>query len=189
MSSIGSVSGDPTLELALLMLENAERLGELDRQRLQNARQAMERASAAEVAALHDAADAVATGALVQGGMTFASGAISCGAILNGAGATQLANAGGTEPKSPEMNALLRTGNGIGELADPMGKLAGEVPRRHAEARAAMARQLREIAGFDAEEARNSAQANERQADTVIDRAGQILDTEAQGNLAVLGNF
>jgi hypothetical protein len=189
MSNIGSVSGDSTLQLALLMLENAEHLGELDRQRLENARQSMERASAAEIEALHDAADAVAMGAFVQGGMTFIGGAVSCGAVLNGAGATPLASAGGTESRSPETDAALSIGGNIRDLAGPMSTLAGDVPRRHAETRATMARHQRETASFDAEEAKNSAQDNERQADAVIDRLGQILDTEAQGNLAVLGNF
>lgn len=189
MSSIGSVSGDPMLGLAVLMLENAERLGELDRQRLEGARQAMEQASAAEIEALHDAADAVARGALVQGGLTLVGGAISCGATLSGAGATHQLDTGGTAATNPRADAALRLGGSLGGLAGPMGALAGEVPRRHAEAEAATARHKSESASFDAEEARNDARASERQADAVLDRVGQILDTEAQGNLAILGNF
>jgi hypothetical protein len=189
MSSIGSVSGDPMVGLAVLMLENAERLGELDRRRLDDARQAMEQASHAEIEALHDAADAVVRGALVQGGLTVVGGAVSFGAVWNGAGATQKNGAGGTQPVNPRADAALRVGGSLGELAEPMGKLAGDVPRLHAEAEAAAARQNGESAAFDADEARNGLLAEERQADAVLDRLGQILDTEAQGNLAILGNF
>jgi hypothetical protein len=189
MSSIGPVSGDPMVGLAVLMLENAERLGELERQKLDDARQAMERTSAAEIEALHDAADAVAMGALVQGGLTFVGGAVSCGAVLSGAGATQSNGNGGTQASSPTADAALRLGGSLDGIAAPMGVLAGEVPRRHAEAVAATAHQEGERAGFDAEDARNGARAEERQADAVLDRVGQILDAQAQGNLAVLGNF
>jgi hypothetical protein len=188
MSSIGSVSGDPMVGLAVLMLENAERLGELDRQRLEDARQTMERASAAEIEALHDAADAVARGALVQGGLTFIGGAISFGAAVNGAGATRQLAGGGSVAADPKADAALGMGNSLGRLAEPMGKLAGEVPQRHAEAEAATARRESERARFDAEEAQNDVRAEERQADAVLDGLAQILDTEAQGSLAILGN-
>jgi hypothetical protein len=189
MSSIGTVSGDPMVELAVLMLENAERLGELERQKLDDARRAMEWASQAEVTALHDAADAVALGALVQGGLTFVGGAVSCGAVLSGAGATQPTSAGGTEALSPRADATLRAGGGLGTLAEPMSALAGEVPRRHADAQAATARQESERASMDAEDARSQAQREDQQSRAVLDRAGQILETASQGNLAILGNF
>ena len=57
--SIGIVSGDPTVELAVLMLENAALADEIDREQLEAARQAEERAAAERIAAMHDAADAV----------------------------------------------------------------------------------------------------------------------------------
>jgi hypothetical protein len=189
MSSIGSVSGDPMVGLAVLMLENAERLGELDRQRLNDARQAMEQASAAEIEALHDAADAVARGALVKGGLTLIGGAISFGAAVNGAGATRQLASGGTEAVNPKADLVLRTGNSVGSLAEPMAALAGDVPSRHAEAEAARARHENASARFDADEAQSDARAEERQADAVLDGLGQILDTETQGNLAILGNI
>jgi hypothetical protein len=189
MSSIGSVSGDPMVGLAVLMLENAERLGELDRQRLNDARQAMDQASAAEIEALHDAADAVARGALVQGGLTFIGGAISFGAACNGAGATRGFPGGRTEAVNPKADLTLRIGDSVGSLAQPMAALAGNVPSRHAEAEAAKARHESENARFDADEAESDARADERQADVVLDHLGQILDTETQGNLAILGNF
>lgn len=189
MSTITSVSGDLMVGLAVLMLENSERLSELEQQKLDDARRAMEQASAAEVEALKDAADAVMTGALVQGGLTFAGGALSAGAVLGGAGATQAVQAGGTAPVSPKADAVARAGDGLGSLAAPMGALAGDVERRHAEAEAAKARQQSESASLDAEDARSRAQREERQANAVLDRLGQILETEAQGYLAILGNF
>lgn len=188
MSSLGPVSGDPMVGLAVLMLDNAERLGDLEQQRFDDARRAMARASAAEVEALHDAADDVATGALVQGGLTALGGAVSCGAALNGAGATVTTKTG-TAPVSVNANAAQGLGNTLSGLAGPMGALAGEVPRRHAEAEAAQARQQTESASMDAEDARNDAHHQEQQADAVLSRVGQILDSDAQSNLAILGNF
>lgn len=189
MSTISSVSGDPMVGLAVLMLENGERLGELDRRRREEARQAMERASAAEIEALHDAADAVATGALVQGGLTVAGGAVSFGAVWNGAGATKPKAGGGTEASNPAADRALRLGGTLGALADPLSRLAGDVPRAHAEAEAAEARHQNERARFDADEAQSDLTAQERQADAVLDRVAQILDTEAQGTLAILSKF
>jgi hypothetical protein len=192
MSSIGPVSGDPMVGLAVLMIENADRLGDLEQQRLDAAREAMERASRAEVEALHDAADAVATGALVQGGLTFVGGAVSCGATLNGAGVTHAVD-GGVAPTNPNANAAQKLGDSLGgspsSLAGPMGTLTGEVPRRHAEAEAATFRQQGERASMDAEDARARLRREEQQADAVLNRTGQILEIEAQGNLAILGNF
>jgi hypothetical protein len=189
MSSIGSVAGDPMVGLAVLMLENAERLGDLEQQKLDDARRAMERASQAEVEALHDAADAVATGALVQGGLTFVGGAVSCGAVLSGAGATEPTTAGGTAAVSPRADTTLRAGGSLGALAEPMSALTGEVPRRHSEAQAATARQESNRASMDAEDARSGAEREEQQGSAVLERLGQILETESQGNLAILGNF
>jgi hypothetical protein len=171
MSSIGSVSGDPTVELALLMIDNADRLSDLEQRNLEGARTAMERASAREIEALNDAADAVAMGAVVQGSLTVLGGGSSTIATVR------------------ESEAVLRIGETMSASADPMGRLAGDVPSRHADALAAKAKHDRELASLDAEDARNATSREERQANTVLDRVGEILDSEARGKLAILGNF
>jgi hypothetical protein len=77
----------------------------------------------------------------------------------------------------------------LDRLVQPMSTLAGEVPRRHDDAEATRARHQSENASMDVEDARSRGEREERQANAVLDRVGQILDTESQGNLAILGNF
>jgi len=169
--SIGIVSGDPTVQLAVLMLENASLADAIDREQLEAARQAEERASADRVAAMHDAADAVAAGAWVQGGLTVLGAGTSIGGV------------------AADTKALDFAGGGASALAEPVGTLFGAVPKLHAEAEAASAADAANRAGYAAEDARSHMARVDQHAGAVVDLVTKILDAEAQGANAVLGNF
>jgi hypothetical protein len=185
--SIGIVSSDPTIQLAALMLENDAREDEIDRDRMEAARRAEESAAARQVEALHDAADAVARGAWLQGGVTVLGGGIS----MVGIATTPLeAPPPGTESEELRDAKLLQSlGATTSSLAGAAGALAGEVPRLHAEARAQRAAQDVTSAGHAMEDARSHAERMDRHSDAVLDLLEKVLDQEAQGNSAVLGNF
>jgi len=169
--SIGIVSGDPTVQLAVLMLENASLARELDREQLESARQAEERASAERIAAMHEAAEAIATGAWVQGGLTVLGAGTSIGGV------------------AADTKSLDFAGGGAMALAEPLGALFGAVPRAHAEAEAASAADAASRAGNVAEDARAHLANVDRHAGAVVDLVTKILDVEADGARAVLGQF
>jgi hypothetical protein len=175
-------SSNPMIELAALMVETDFVRGEMDDQNLRDAREAQRRAMAEEVHAMHEAADAIATRAWVQGSITVAAGAAQCAGSLGQIGDT-------SESPKTGWGALDRGGDGLGRVAEPAGDLLGGVPKAEADADAARARNESAQAGSRADEAAQHRDRLEKHTDRVLELIESTLESEHQGSLAVLGNF
>jgi hypothetical protein len=165
---------DPMLAFAELLINTDYQRAELDRENLQLAREAQREAQAREVAALHAAADDVAIGAVVQGSVALAGAGCSAGAVLLDHGTTaKLVDA---------------AGDGLNTLAGTLGKLTGEAPRMHDDARAKRAGYDAEQAGWRADDAREHAQRVADHSDRLLDAAATVMESEHAGKLAILAN-
>jgi hypothetical protein len=161
---------DPMLALAELMINTDHLRSELDRQNLEAARQAQREAMQRQVASLHEAADDVRTGALFEGG------AVVLGALTTGAGTLA------------DSKLVHEAGGALHAMASPVGKLAGDAPRMHSEARAKQAEQEAEQAGWRADDARDHRRRVAENSDRTLDRVSQIIESEHAGNFAILAN-
>lgn len=178
---------DPLSQLAALMVENDFIRAESDEQNLRTAREARQRACAEEVRALHEAADAIATQAWVQGGIAAAGGAAQCAGSLGQIGKTG-DDAASKNARLP-FEALGKGGEGLGRIAEPAGQLAGGTTKAHAEADAREARGEAEDASSRVDEARQHRERVERHTDAVLGLVEGTLENEQRANLAILGNF
>jgi hypothetical protein len=178
---------DPLAELAALIVQNDFVRSESDEQNLRAAHEAAQRAVAEEVHAMHEAADAIATQAWIQGGLTAAGGAAQCTGSLG-----QVSNVGeapATEARSLRWEALGRGGGALGGIAEPLGQFVGGTAKAEAEADAREARGDAEAANSRADEAKQHRQRVERHTDAVLSLVEGTLENEQRTNLAILGNF
>jgi hypothetical protein len=176
-----AVVRDPLLELAVLLVENDFLRAETDDRNLRAAREAERRAMAEEVAAMHDAADAIATQAWVQGGIALASGAAQC--------AGSIGQIGKPTNEDEVFEALGKGGEGLSGIATPAGMLLGGDEKAHADADAREARNAAEQAGWRSDDAARHRDRVERHTDSVLELVEGTLESEHQGNLAILANF
>jgi hypothetical protein len=173
---------DPMLALALLMLENDHSREQSDAVALARARDEQRRAMNDAVRALHDAADAVANGALLQGGLSLAGGAASC------TGAVGVA-ARAKNDSTPLLAGLSSGGNAALTLGAPAFALVGEAPQLEAEAEAKAAEQRRTQASWAADDASESRARTRAGVDHTLDAVENALDAQHQANIAVLSNY
>ena len=176
-----TVVRDPMAELAALLVENDFLRTEIDDQTRRAAREAERRAMAEEVKAMHEAADAIAIQALWQGGIAFAGGAAQC--------AGSIGQIGEPTDKHNEFDAWIKGGKGLSDIAGPAGMLMGGDDKADADADAREARNAAEQAGSRAEDAAQHRERVERHTDSVLELVESTLESEHQGNLAILGNF
>jgi hypothetical protein len=177
---LASAHGDPLAELAALMVENDFLRSEADEQAMRAAREAEQRAMAREVARMHDAAKAIATGAWVQGGAAALGGAAQCwGAV------SQVGSKSATKGEV----WLQKGGQALSSVAEPAGELLGDAPKARADARAADARNDAERADTHADEASAHRERVLRHTDAVLELVEGTLESEHQGTFAILGNF
>ncbi|HEX6767504.1 MAG TPA: hypothetical protein VF103_18525 [Polyangiaceae bacterium] len=169
-------------ELASLIVQNDFLRGEVDDQNLRAAREAERRAQEQEIAAMHDAADAVVTGAWVEGLTAAAAGGAQCYASLARIGVE-------SDDERTALDAIDKGGKGLAGIAGPAGALTGDAPKASAEAEAAQARNAAERADASADEAERHHDRVERHTDQVLDAVEGTLNSEHQGNFAILGNF
>jgi hypothetical protein len=172
---------DPILALAQLLVETDYLRAELDRQNLQAARQAQSEALSRQVAALHDAADDVATGALIQGGLTALGAGMSAVSTVAAASAEDVNSVA-------DARLLGQGGSALQAMAEPAGRVAGEAPRLHAEADAKQAEHEAQQAGFRVDDAREHQRRVADHSDRLLDAASGIIESEHAGNLAILAN-
>jgi hypothetical protein len=179
-TSAATVVGDPLAELAALLVENDFLRAEADEQAMRAAREAERRAMGREVAAMHDAADAIVAGAWAQGGAAVLGGGAQCyGAVM------QVGSATATELEI----GLQKGGQALSSVAVPAGQLFGDAPKARADADAAEARNAAERADARADEASAHRERVERHTHAVLDLVEGTLETEQHGNFAILGNF
>jgi hypothetical protein len=190
----------PLAQLAELMVHTDFVRSEADAQALRAAREAERRAIAEELNAMHEAADAIATQAWIQGGMAAAGGTLQCvgsaGQLGKSADLPEGASPEATKVALARMDDGCRPwqtvasgGQALHGVAAPAGELVGGTARAEAEADAREAGGEAEQAGSRADEALQHRQRVERHTDSVLELIEGTLESERQANLAILGNF
>jgi hypothetical protein len=166
--SFTSVAG----QLAVLMLENEQTQKDADRESLSSAREAFAEALADEVAALREQADATRTGALVEGSIGVASGAL--GVWGSARECDELEN-----PWQGPASA------GLGKLADPLGQYASH---NHGAADAKSAQGVQALASWEVEDRRQDIQAAGALQDKALDWLSSQIGQDAATTAAILSN-
>jgi len=172
-------AASPMVQLAELMLNADEARAQADEDALRAARDAQQQALQSQVEALHDAADDVRVGAWVEGGAALAGGLMTATAHLE----TPLG-----EKPAGAMAALLDSGQVLGQMASPLGRELGEAPSMDAQANAKQAEAEGADAGTRAEMANRHHERVRDDQDRVIATLQDILESESQGNLALIAN-
>jgi len=168
------------LELAALLVESDFARAELDQENLRAAREAEQRAMNREIEAMRTAADFIEQQAWVQGGIAAAGGAAQCVGSISQAGSAD----------QTKWEAGLKSGGGAAmALAEPAGQLLGGAQKARADTDAAQARNAAEQASSRADEAERHLERVQDHTDRVLDLVEGAIDTEHQGNFAILGNF
>jgi hypothetical protein len=171
------ISSDPMIQLAEMMLDHDALAAKLDAENMRAARADQHRAIEQEVSALHEAADDLRRGALVEGGLALGGAALS--------------SVGHVLPKDAGALACTLT-NGMGAAAQalsrPTGSLLGAAPQADAQAEAKRYEANAADAEARAEEARHHRDRADQAADRTLDSVGATLASETQGNLAIIAN-
>lgn len=173
---------DPLLALALLTLENDHAREQSDAVALAHARAEQLRALNDRVEALHDAADAVQTGALLQGGLALAGGAASSAGAIG----TAMQKQGEV---TPLLAGLSSGGSAALALSAPAYALVGEAGRLAGEAEAARADAEQTRAKFAADDASESRERTRARVDHTLAAIDDALDAHHQTNIAILSNM
>jgi hypothetical protein len=177
--TIAIVGADPLVGLAELMLKSDEQRASLDDESIRAAREQQRQALEQQVNLLHAAADDVRTGAFIQGG------AVMLGAAASGF-ACGTSPAG--KPDKAGLVALDKAGSAVQQMAKPVSDELGEAPRMDAEAKAKQAEIKGNLAAERSEEALHHQQRLEQASDRTLDTLGASLESESQGNLAIIAN-
>ena len=177
MNDIGS--SDPMVQLAALMLEADELRAKTDEDELRAAQRARMQALDAEVHALHEAAHQTRVGAVVGGIAAAAGGA----AAALGSGLTPV----GKQPTG-DAGVLLKSGEALEQLAGPLGRLLGDGPSLDAQADAKQAEQQAADAGTRRDLAQQHHDRVRSEQDRTIATTESIIESEAQGNWALIAN-
>jgi hypothetical protein len=195
MTNPVSSGGDPLFALASLLVERDNLRATLDDENLRAARDEQRRALAREVALLHEAADDVRIGALVSGSITVVGAGTS--AYLRGrmpledpAGdtlAAKLARQRNAELKRT-LEVQMKCADGFTALAGPAGAPFGDASRADAEADAKQAAARGSDAHARAEDALRHRERMDREVERGLDAVSQALESDAQGNLAIIAN-
>jgi hypothetical protein len=172
---------DPMLELAALLVESDFARAEMDQENLRAAREAERRAMNAEIAAMRRAADFIELEAWVQGGIALAGGAAQC--------AGHVSQATSHAASTPWEAGLQHGGAAAASIAAPAGHLVGGVSKAQADTDAAHARNAAERSGSRAEEAERHLERVRDHTERVLELVEGAIETEQQGNFAILGNF
>jgi len=184
------VASDPTIELALRLMDSDFERGEQDRARIETARANQSRAMDAQVAALREAAEHMLIGAAVQGSFGIASG--TCAFVAAAIGPAP------ADPKHPTQQDVIAkntaekwsaVATGFSNTAAPVGKLFGDSPAGDDQADAQQARNDAERAGWVADDARSHRERTQRNVDRTQDFASNMIQGEEQTNTAILGNI
>jgi hypothetical protein len=177
MNDLSSV--DPMLALAELMLNADELRARTDDAALQSARREQQQALREEVDALHEAAHDVRFGAFIEGAATAVGGTV--GGIAHGD--TPL----GQQPTGWRA-ALLESGHALIGMAGPAGRELGQAPSMDEQAKAKQAEQEGADAGTRAEQSNRHYDRVRDDQDRMLATLADVLQSESQGNLAIIAN-
>jgi hypothetical protein len=167
------MTSDPIIALAVHQLDMETVNADADAQDLRAARSQEQTALRHQIDELHEAARHVRTGALVQGAFSVAGAAAGMAGSFGG-GTTA------TELKS--------TGAAASALAAPMGRWAGDKPEKDHDANAKLAEAHVADARARAEEANHRRERTEQASDRILSTLDTIVNSDAQGNLAIIAN-
>lgn len=170
--AFNSVSG----QLAVLMLDSQEQQKQIEQQELASARADYKNALADEVSALREQADAQFRGALVQGGISIASAGF--GLVHVGRNVDM--------PPDKEMSTWQgETSKGLGQLAQPLGAVAGNT---YGAADAKSAQGAEESAKWRIDDARDAKKDAEALQNKALDWVSSMVDRDAATTASVLSN-
>lgn len=193
-------------QLASLLLYSQHASQELEQAGLVAARADYRQALAEEVEAMHEAADDVLCGAVVEGLLVVASGAATVGGALSRevpelpppptGEAGEIASEVVCDPllELRVQVALKPTpaevfGNALQPLADPVGKLASAADGQHALADARAAAGLGEQAQWTASDAQDAIRRSRDRAGAAIEWLDALSEQDAAATAAVLANL
>lgn len=189
---------DPLLALVARQIELDESSYQAEKQLQSEARAARQEANEEAVQALHDKAQAVWRGALVQGAIS------GCGGLLQATGAAMSYAALSAQPAqasaSTEQEAALRlaqakasaltsSGQALAGVAGPLSQMTGEAQAIEHDATSARARDRAEQLGWQADDAGDRAQRADRQADGRLDALRGLLDAKREAMSAILSKI
>jgi hypothetical protein len=170
------------VQLAELMLDADELRAKCDQDELRAAQQERRQALEKEVAALHEAADDTRAGAWLEGGATALGGLATASSQLFG-----------KFPKNatvPEggWGVIMKSGEALERMSAPLGRLVGEAPSQDDQADAKQAEAEASDAQTRADAARQHLERIRTEQDRTIASVENIVESEAQGNWALIAN-
>jgi hypothetical protein len=158
-------------QLAGMLIEDEAETAASNEQSLEATKRQLARAAEQEYQANLEAADAIARGAWVSGGLTVAGGVVSATATPAGS------------------DAMKSSGDALGRLAEPARDYFGERERKQHEAEAQrIGRQLQQ-AQVEADQLAERARRSDQRADSALDRAQAFVEGENARANAVLSRF
>jgi len=169
-------------ELAELLIQNEAMQSQVDRAQRDAARAAFLHDAQAQVAALHDAANATEMGAFVSGALTVAGGACEIGSIT-----AQCASEAGSSDS--DARALQSLGKTYSALAAPAKAIIGDAPAEHARAEAKQFETLGEQAKWQAGDATTQIDQADKLADKLLGVVQSINQGEDAATNAVIGRI
>lgn len=179
-------------ELAMLLIETDSNRADSDRLQRDSARQALLENAQHQVDALHAAADATATGALVNGAFSVASGAFSIGAASSqyDADLGKATGGPGCQVAADQFDANIDTAQAkiyasLGELGKGLSDSAAldcQADAKHFETLAAQSQWQASDASSDADKA-------DKQSDKVLEMLQGTQRDQNQSNNAIIGRI
>lgn len=179
--------------LAVMVLTSQQQQQQADHELMDLAVSQFKDALAAEVEALHDAADQAFWGALTQGAIALGSGALTAGGALSRETPT-LGEAPDDVTKLKMQVALSSTdaevfGGALGQLAEPAGSLVSGSNGEHSRAEARLRAGDGEEAKWELNEARDHLNGTKDLAQRTIDWLEKNAQQEAAATSTVLANM
>ncbi len=183
----------PGGKLAALMLAAEQGQQESEHQELEIARSTFKTELASEVALMHEAADRVFWGAVTQGAISAASGALTVAGAMsrcppdltqNCDDVTRLQFQAAMQPSDLEI-----TGNALAPLAGPAGKLVSDSDGQHSLAEAKAHAGAGEQARWAMDDAHERLENSKQRVDRAVDWVDGMADKDAAASSAVLGNL
>jgi hypothetical protein len=170
-SSVTSVTG----QLAVLLLESDQNQQDSERQARDAARAECLAAGAREVQAMHEAADAIESGALVSALFTSAGGALQIGAAFS--------------DSRVEAKTLDTSGGLLRDFAKPANAIIGESSAEHHKATAKEYEMAAEQARWAASDAQSNLDRSNRNSDKILDVVSSIQDQQHAATNALIGRI
>lgn len=182
----------PGGKLAALMLAAEQGQQESEHQQLEVARSSFKAELAAEVSLMHEAADQAFWGALTQGAISAASGALNVAGALSRCPPDLTSNCDVTKLQfqaAMQPSDLEVIGRSLEQLAGPAGKLVSGSDGQHSLAEAKAHAGRGEQARWAMDDAHERLENSEQRVDRTVDWVGGIADKDAAASSAVLGNM